>query len=80
MNANPELTRAFGEIIHERRSALGFSQEKLSVVAGLDRTFVYKVERGARNPSLETIFRVAKGLGIAPEDLIAEVRRRVEEY
>ena len=77
MNTNPELMSAFGEVIYERRRALSLSQEKLAVAAGLDRTFVYKVERGRRNPSLETIFRVAQALGVKPEDLVAEVHRRV---
>jgi transcriptional regulator with XRE-family HTH domain len=39
----------------------------------LDRTFISLLERGLRQPSLTTILQLAGPLGVAPEDLVAEV-------
>lgn len=64
-------------VIRSHRARLGISQEKLSVRAGLDRTFVSKLEKASRNPTIESIFRVADAFGVLPEDLLKEIR---EEY
>jgi transcriptional regulator with XRE-family HTH domain len=78
MNENPELMRAFGEVVQEKRKSLGLSQERLALAAGLDRTFVWKVEHGKRNPSLESLFRVAAALRTEPDELVREVKNRVQ--
>lgn len=54
----------FGERVREIRTNLGVSQERLADVAGLDRTFVSKVERGKSNLSLLNIARLAKALKV----------------
>jgi transcriptional regulator with XRE-family HTH domain len=53
------------------RTSTGLSQEELAARAGLHRTYVSSVERGRRNVSLENIFALARGLGCAPQELIA---------
>jgi transcriptional regulator with XRE-family HTH domain len=78
MNETPELMRAFGEVVEEHRKKLGLSQERLALAAGLDRTFVWKVEHGKRNPSLESLFRVAAALRTEPDELVREVKNRVQ--
>jgi hypothetical protein len=50
-----ELKILLGNAIKRKRSALGISQEELAARAGLHRTYVSDVERGARNPSLESV-------------------------
>jgi len=66
---------ALGSAIRQRRSALGISQEALAARSDLHRTYVADVERGNRNPSLESIEAIAKGLGIS----ISELFRQVEQ-
>lgn len=46
------------------RAARGWSQEALALEAGLHRTFVAHVERGARNISLNNIERIAIALKV----------------
>ena len=46
------------------RRALNWSQEDLALEAGLHRTFVAHVERGARNISLDNIEKLAVVLGV----------------
>ncbi|SRR5581483_7464353 len=55
----------FGKAIKEQRSALQISQEELADRAGLHRTYVSDVERGARNPSLESIGKLAHALDVS---------------
>lgn len=80
MNENPELMRTFGEVVQEKRKELGLSQERLALTAGLDRTFVWKIEHGKRNPSLESLFKVSQALGVAPDDLVRQVRERMPAH
>jgi transcriptional regulator with XRE-family HTH domain len=55
-----DLTGLLGAAIRERRSSLQISQEELAVRAGLHRTYLSDVERGARNPSIKTIDKTHK--------------------
>jgi transcriptional regulator with XRE-family HTH domain len=43
----------------------GLSQEELAERAELHRTYVSDIERGARNPSLRSIDRLAKALKVS---------------
>ena len=58
----PSLAKAFGQAVRSRRRALGLSQEELAWRAGLNRTYVTDVERGARNVSLATMEKLARAL------------------
>jgi len=50
--------------LKDLRKKEGLTQAELSARAGLDRTYVGKIERGERTPSLHTIGRLAKALEI----------------
>lgn len=60
-----ELKTLLGNAIRRKRSALGISQEELAARAGLHRTYVSDVERGARNPSLESVDKLARALELS---------------
>ena len=61
----------FGHAVREARESLGWSQEALGFEADLDRTYISGIERGVRNPTLETVLRIAQALGVSPSSLIA---------
>ncbi|WP_176357768.1 helix-turn-helix domain-containing protein [Mycobacterium persicum] len=69
------LAHGFGLAVREARLRCGVSQERLSELANLDRTYVSGVERGVRNPTLDSMSRLAAALGLALSDLV----RRAEE-
>lgn len=46
------------------RVARGISQEALAVDAGIDRTYVSRLERGLENPTVGILERIAEALGI----------------
>jgi transcriptional regulator with XRE-family HTH domain len=62
----------FGLAIKQRRHELGISQEGLAERAGLHRTYIGDIERGARNLSLENIEKIAKALDVSISDLFAK--------
>ena len=65
-----EVSLRFGEKLRKLRKERGISQEELAARAGLHRTYVSSVERGERNVSLETIDKLARGLGLPMGDLM----------
>jgi|SRR5882724_2700877 len=64
-----QLRRHFGAAIKNQRSRLDLSQEKLAELAGLHRTYISDVERGARNPSLGSIEKLARALQVPIAEL-----------
>lgn len=63
--AKSDLKYFFGISVKNWRSRLGISQEELADRAGLHRTYVSDIERGARNVSLESIDKLARALEIS---------------
>lgn len=56
----------------KRRYEIGISQEALAERAGLHRTYVADIERGARNLAIENIEKLAVALEISISDLFAK--------
>jgi transcriptional regulator with XRE-family HTH domain len=50
----------------------------LADAAELDRTFIGMLERGQRQPTLESLFRIAAALKVAPQTLIARTAAELE--
>ena len=65
----PDVKRPFGASVKSWRKRLHISQEELAGRAGLHRTYVCDVERGARNVSLESIEKLARALEISTATL-----------
>ena len=62
----------FGAALRAQRKHLRISQEELAGRAGLHRTYVADVERGARNLSLASIEKLAHALEIPIPDLFPQ--------
>ena len=77
MGSAASLNESFGRIVAEHRKLIGLSQERLALIAGLDRTFLGRVESGRHSPSLLSLFKIAKALQIAPFELVRELCERV---
>ena len=55
------------------REEKGFTQEALAERANLDPTYISGIERGMRNPSVLSIVRIAKALGVKTSKLLENV-------
>ena len=64
LNEMTDLVGMLGAAIRRRRTFLRISQEELAVRSGLHRTYLSDVERGARNPSIKTIEKIAHALQV----------------
>lgn len=69
----------FGKVLRELREANNISQEKLAEYCDLDRTYISLLERGLRQPTITTIFKVSKALNISPSDFVLKVELRIKE-
>jgi DNA-binding XRE family transcriptional regulator len=73
------LPLTLGAAIRSRRKDLGLSQEGLAFRSGLHRTYVADLERGARNPSLMSIAKIAKALKMSLSDLFTNIQSEDKE-
>lgn len=64
------LQQALASTMRASRSKRGWSQERLASVAGLDRSYVGDIERGAVSPTLQTLEKLSVALGIPASELI----------
>lgn len=63
--------QVLGDRIKQRRHDIGLSQEALANKAGINRTYIGSLETGERNPSLDTVARLAKALECDVADLVS---------
>lgn len=68
--ANREPWNTFGKALRKLREERAFSQAKLAELTGLDQTTISLLERGERQPTLPTLYKLADALGTTIEDLI----------
>ncbi|RZK44667.1 MAG: XRE family transcriptional regulator [Hymenobacter sp.] len=76
MSGDP--VKAFGLVVRELRQSLNWSQEILAEETGLDRTFISQLETGRKQPSLLTIFRLARSFQVESSDLLRRVEARLQ--
>ncbi len=64
--------KAFLEKVAKRLAQLrreqGMTQEQLADKSGLDRVAIANIETGIRRPTVTTVYRLAKGMGVKVED------------
>jgi transcriptional regulator with XRE-family HTH domain len=60
----------FGKNLRKAKLNSGLTQEKLALALEFDRTYIGLLERGKRNPSLITIYKISDFLKIDVSDLI----------
>lgn len=68
--ATSPLVQLFGQNVRRARLARGWSQEQLATAADLDRSYISDIERGARNPTLGIVERLATALVVQPWTLL----------
>ncbi|MEA5533161.1 helix-turn-helix transcriptional regulator [Crocosphaera sp. XPORK-15E] len=74
-----KLQKNFGQVIRNRRLALGISQENLAENCDLHRNYISEIERGIKSPSLKTITLLAIALGCLPHILLQEAEELLND-
>ena len=69
----------FGQVVRERRQAMGVSQEELADHCNLHRTYISEIERGLKTVSLLSLLRIAEALDVPAHTLIEEVELHMRD-
>lgn len=72
-----QVSAAFGRVLREQRTSAQLSQEQLALNADVDRTFVSQMERGIRQPTLTTLFKLARALQVQPSTLVSRTEKQL---
>jgi transcriptional regulator with XRE-family HTH domain len=70
--AAKSVAHVFGQNLRRARRAADISQEELGFSSGLHRTEIGLLERGERVPRLDTLLRVAAGVGVRIDSPLVE--------
>ena len=65
-----DVRERLGQNLRRLRLAKGWSQEAYADEAGIHRTYVSDIERGARNPTIAIVEKLAVPLGVTVSDLL----------
>ncbi len=70
------LSEIIGERIKYFRKQKNISQERLSELSELHPTYIGQLERGEKNPSMDTIYKICCGLDIP----VSYILEKIDEY
>jgi transcriptional regulator with XRE-family HTH domain len=73
MSARQPHRRILGDTVRARRAKAELSQEALAEKADLSTVFISRVERGIESPSMDSLVKIARALGVRVRDLVADV-------
>lgn len=60
----------FGKVIKSLRIKKNITQSQLALDSTLERTYISELENGKYQPTLTSLFDIARGLDIKPSDLV----------
>ncbi|MDR1710096.1 MAG: helix-turn-helix domain-containing protein [Candidatus Accumulibacter sp.] len=70
------LMKALAGEIKARRAGLKISQEELADRAGVNRTYIGKIELARNQPTVAVLFRISQALEVEPPEFVSSVQRR----
>lgn len=62
-----------GKLLKQHREALGLSQNTVAEKAELDRTYISMLERGKKNPTVFTLYKIGKVIEMKPSQILSEI-------
>ena len=65
-----DIRKRLGRNLRRLRQAKNLSQEAYAHEAGIHRTYVSDLERGARNPTIVVVEKLADALGVSAASLL----------
>lgn len=64
------ILNSFGQRMQKVRQSKGITQEGLAGMLAMHRTYIGLIERGERNPTIRTLYKIAKALKVKSSDLL----------
>jgi transcriptional regulator with XRE-family HTH domain len=74
-----EASKAFGVVIRKLRVAKGLTQEGLGFDSDLTRAYISSIELDQKLPSINTIAKLAKALGLSLAELMNHVDKEMKK-
>lgn len=68
-----DIKEKIGLKIKKFRNLRKLSQEELSFISNLDRTYISSIEKGRRNVSIVNMEKLAKALNIKLKDIFEDI-------
>ena len=72
--------RTFGQRLRETRIGAGMSQSDLEEISGIPKARLSRYENGHVAPSIHTLERLARALGVSEAALLGDERAIVEDF
>ncbi len=67
---NSKAVKKFSKNMREIREAKGMSQGDIFRATKIERAYISNLESGKQNPTLKTIEKIAKTLGVGVDELL----------
>lgn len=69
---DPQSSQAFGLVVRRLRQEKQISQEALATLAGIERAYMGRIERGETMPTLILILKIGRALEVGAGDILTE--------
>ena len=66
---------ALGEELRRAREAADMTQEQVAASAGIDRPHLSLLENNHKSPTVDTLVRICRALGVPASEILARVER-----
>lgn len=64
------ILEKFGDTVQRVRKSQGISQEELAAKLAMHKNYIGMIERGERNPTIRTLYKIAKALKVNSSELL----------
>jgi len=65
-----DMRKLVGRNVRKIRLRVGLTQEQFAERSGFSQQYISGLEKGRRNPTIVTIYELAKALGVTHMDLV----------
>lgn len=74
---NMNLNEIIGKNIKTLRLEKKISQENFAGIAEIDRRYIQSIEKGDRNISLNTLYKISKALGVKMSEILENIENEL---
>lgn len=65
-----KISKKLGNNLKKIRLEKGMTQGDICRATGMDRGYISRVESGQKNPTISNLEKIAKALGVKPDELL----------
>lgn len=72
-----DMRKLVGRNVRRLRQKKGLTQERFAEISGFGQQYISGLEQGRRNPTVVTVYELAKALGVSHLDLLRPTRKLI---